>query len=436
MYFVAEKMRTFKLFDYNPFEKNFIFLFLCIFVFFVLDCAKIGPPVPLRKDYTEAEEKEIPSVLIYGTIVENQDSVGVQKYDEASWINLQFMGEIDTTSRGIRVIDVAGNEVPFIREWDVYEDRTFLVLKPGERLDYNTVYVLNIYGTEVYKLDGGYVDFDVDGVGGEAVDDDFVFSFVTLKSDNSKGEWPVIIEDKFPPFVVSSLKFLINEKSTDYLWTDVNIALEIYDHTWQTADTSVIVGKVDAATLSKDDFKIVEEKSGKEITLRSITYIDDLTDADFGRVIIDPTDNLKPQSWYILRVLGGISDMSGNKLGKDDSVVFEEKFRTFTCNHDSTECILDTIPPVILNWKNLGPSFEVAFSELIDIASVTDSSVYIPEVEGDLSIRNEYGQTFVRFATLKRGSVSGYTGFVTEEVRDLAGNKIKEVSYYFERKID
>jgi len=436
MYFVADKMGTFELRGYYPVKKKLLFLFFSIFVFFVANCAKIGPPVPLRKDYTGAEEKVIPPVLVYGTVVENRDSVGVQKYDEASWINLQFKDEIDTTSLGIKVIDVTGNEIQFVREWDVYEDRTFLVLKPKERLNYNTVCVLNISGAEVYKLKGKYVDFDGDGVGGEAIDDDLIFPFVTFKTDNSKGDWSSVTEDKFPPFVVSSLEFLINEKPTDYLWTDVNIALSIYDYAWELADTSVIVGAVDTATISKDDFKIIEENSGEKVTLKSVSYIADPNNADFGKVIIDPGDNLKPQSWYVLRVFGGISDMSGNKLGEEDSVVFQQDFRTFTCNHDSTECVRDTISPVVLDWKDLGPSFEVAFSEIINAESISDSSVYIPDVKGEISLRNELGQTFVRFTTLKRVSVSGYTAFVTDEIRDLSGNKIKEVSHYFGKEVD
>jgi hypothetical protein len=417
-------------------DKKFIFLFFGVTVFFFSGCAKIAPPSPLREDYAGVGEIGVSTISISGTIVEKRDSVGVQKYDEASWINLQFRGEIDTTSQGVRIFNIAGEEIPFTREWNVSSDVSELILKPEERLNYNTIYMLKISGLEMYHLKGKYVDIDGDRIGGEVVDDDFVFPFSTFKTDNSKGDWQGITADKIPPFVTPSLKFLINGEPTDYVWTDVNLALAIYDYTWDMVDTSITVGALDTATLSKDKFKIVEEISKEEVTLKDVNYVSDADSSDFGRVVIDPADNLQPERFYILRVMGGISDLYGNKLGKTDSVVFEKKFKTFSCNYDSTECVSDTTAPVVLSWRNLGPSFEVSFSELINSESLTDSSVYIPDVKGELSTRNECGQTFVRFTTLRRQSVFGHMAFVTGKVSDFAGNKVKEVSYYFEREID
>jgi hypothetical protein len=417
-------------------DKKFIFLFFGVTVFFFSGCAKIAPPSPLKEDYSETGKMIVPAILITGTAVENRDSVGVQKFDKASWINLKFKGEIDTTSRGVKVFNIGGEEVPYVREWNVFSDRTELTLKPEERLNYNTIYMLKISGVEIYKLKGEYVDVNRNGVVGEAVDDDVVFPFVTFKNDNSAGNWDGIAVDKIPPFVTPSLKFFINGKTTDCVWTDVDISLNIYDYTWEMADTSIIVAAVDTVTLDKNKFKIVEEKSKREVDIRDVDYIGNPDTANFGRVLIDPADNLEPERFYILRVFGGISDFYGNQLGSVDSVVFEKKFKTFSCNHDSTQCIEDTTAPVVLSWRNLGTSFEVAFSELIDPESITDSSVYIPDAKGELSFRNEYGQTFVRFTTLKRLSIVGHTAFVTGEVSDMAGNKLKEVNYYFEREID
>ncbi|MBN1694088.1 hypothetical protein JW879_01650 [candidate division WOR-3 bacterium] len=412
---------------------NFLFYF-ALFSFF--SCAKIAPPSPLREGYSETGEMIVPAILITGTAVENRDSVGVQKYDKTSWINLKFKGEIDTTSRGVKVFNIGGEEVPYVREWNVSSDRTELILKPEERLNYNTVYMLKISGIEVYKLKGEYLDVNRNGVVGEAVDDDVVFPFFTFKNDNSKGSWQGITVDKIPPFVAPSLKFLINGKKTDYVWTDVDLSLNIYDYTWEMADTSIIIAAVDTITLDKSKFKIVEEKSKKEVDIKDVDYIGNPDTANFGRVLIEPAFNLEPERFYILRVLGGISDLYGNKLGSVDSVVFEKKFKTFSCNYDSTQCAPDTTAPVVLSWRNLGPSFEVSFSELINSKSITDSSVYIPDAEGELSFRNDCGQTFVRYTTLRRQSIVGHTAFVTEKISDFAGNKVKEASFYFEREID
>jgi hypothetical protein len=422
-------MKNFESVEYVTFKRK---LFLCIVMVFLVFCAKIGPPVPLSESYDALGEEVTPPVLTYGPIAENSDSIGVQKYDEASWIKLQFKGEIDTSSGGIEVLDTRGDKVDFIKEWDVFKDKTYLVLKPVERLDYNTIYVLQISGSKIRKLKGSYVDLNGDGVTGEVIKDDFVFPFVTFRADNSAGDWSGIEEDRFPPFVIPSLKSVIKNKISDYIWTDADLALRIYDYTWRSVDTSVFVRAVDSASIGADDFKIVEENSGKEIAVKGISYISDTKNPVFGRVIIGKVENFKPQSWYTLKVFGGILDEKGNKLGESKSVVFEEKFKTFNCNSDSSQCIKDTIPPEIVSWKNFGVSFEVSFSEIMNSESINKSSIHIPKVEGELSMRNYCGQTIVRFTTLKRVNVLGNTVFLSGEITDLAGNKLKEVSYYFE----
>lgn len=420
----------------NKYNIDKIKVFPIVIIIFTLTCAKVGPPVPLGESYEALGEKVTPPVLTYGAIAENSDSIGVQKYDESSWIKLQFKGEIDTSSGGIKVVDINGNKVDFIKEWDVFKDKTYLVLKPAERLDYNTVYILQISGSKVLKAEGDHTDFNGNGVYGEVIADDFVFPFVTFKSDNSSGDWSGIREDRFSPFIVPTLDFLVENKISNYVWTDANIALNIYDYTWRSADTSVVVRAADSTSIGVEAFEILEENSGEEIAVKEISYINDKKNPVFGRVIIEPAQNFKPQRWYFLKVYGGISDEEGNKLGESDSVVFEKKFKTFNCNSDSSECIKDTISPEVVKWEDFGVAFEISFSEILDSESINENSVYVPKLEGELSIRNYCGQTFVRFTTSKRINLSGYTVFLTGEIRDLSGNKIKEVSHYFERKID
>ncbi|MEJ2568147.1 MAG: Ig-like domain-containing protein, partial [candidate division WOR-3 bacterium] len=227
--------------------------------------------------------------------------------------------------------------------------------------------------------------------------------------------------------------FLLEEKPTDYVWTDVNNALRIYDYTCDMEDTSITVGAVDSVTVNADNFKIIEENSGKETLLGKIDYTGNPGNSDFGRVLIKPAEDLEPESWYVLKVLGGIADSSGNKMGEDSAVVFERRFKAFSCNYDSSDCVRDTTAPAVLEWRNLGAAFEVSFSELIAPESVTDSSVYVPRVKGELFLRNECGQTFVRFVSSRRVSFFGRVAYITGGVVDIAGNKIKEVDHYFER---
>jgi hypothetical protein len=401
-------------------------------IVFLLDCAKIAPPVPLGGRQGIPGAETVPPFLARGSIIDNRDSVGVQKYDESSWIGLQFKGEIDTTSKGIKIFDSKGNKVNYAGEWKIADDRTGLILKPAERLDYNNIYFLKISGTEIRKLNGNYVDLNGDGKSGEALADGLVFPFVTFKADNSPGDWLSIKKDDLPPFIIPSIDFLIENKISDYVWTDANIALNIYDYTWQNADTSIIVVAVDSASIGKDDFKVIDQNSGEEISVKRVSYISDDKNPIFGRIILEMEENFEPQSWYALNVFGDISDYNGNKLGERDSIVFEKAFKTFNCNSDSSECLKDTVSPEIINWENLGVSFEVSFSEIIDPESINENSIYIPDIEGELFLRNEYGYTTVRFVSSKRITLSGSNVFVTVEVRDLAGNKMKEVSHYFE----
>lgn len=414
-------------------DRIFAFLFRGVILLFVLECAKIAPPTPLSSNYSEPGRPVVPVVAVTGNVIENSDSVGVQKFDESSWISLHFKGEIDSTSGGVEVFDAAGKEISYEKEWDISEEATLLVLKPGERLDYNSAYILKVSGKEMRKINGGYLDIDEDGKEREALDDEMVLPFVTFKNDNSKGDWTGIDEDKIPPFVDPSLSFLIEGKSTGYVWTDANIALSIYDYAWDISDTSITVAAVDSATVNTNNFKIVEENGGKEAIIEEIDYTDNPDSLYFGRVLIKLAGNLEPESFYVLKVFGGIADSSGNKIGEESSVVFEEKFKTFSCNHDSSECVSDTTAPSVLDWKNLGTVFEVSFSELIAPESVTDSSLYVPRVEGELFLRNERGQTSARFVSSRRVSFFGREAFITDEIRDIAGNKIKEVEHYFER---
>ena len=423
-------MKAFETLDHFTEKK---FLFRGVILLFALGCAKIAPPVPLSSDYSEPGRPVVPVIAVTGNVIKSSDSVGVQKFDESSWINLHFKGEIDSSSGGVKVFDAAGEEIPYEKEWEISEETTMLVLKPFERLDYNSLYILKVSGNEMREIKGGYLDIDEDGKEREALDDEMVLPFVTFKNDNSKGDWTGIDEDKIPPFVVPTMSFLIEGKSTGYVWTDANIALGIYDYTWDISDTSITVSAVDSATVNPDNIKIVEEKGGKEAIIEEIDYTDNADSSDFGRALIKLAGNLEPESFYVLKVFGGIADSSGNKMGEDSSVVFEKRFKTFSCNHDSSECVPDTTAPSVLDWKNLGTAFEVSFSELIAPESVTDSSVYVPRVEGKLFLRNERGQTSVRFVPSRRVSFFGREAFVTDEISDIAGNKIKEVEHYFER---
>lgn len=435
MYLTLERMENCK-FTVDCFLKKLFFF--SVIILLTLNCAKVAPPVPLSRGGRMAlEGEERLFLVVSGTINKHPDSVGVQRYNKGSWINLQFREEIDTTSAGIKLISLNGSENPFIKEWNFSEGKTELILKPGERLNYNTVYMLKISGAEGYNLMGKHLDLDRDGVAGEPVEDDLIRPFVTLKVDGSRGEWPSDLTDNISPFVAAPLMFLIDGDNTEYIWTDVKLVIYLYDYTWGLADTSVKVQAVDSSTISEDAFEIINERSQKKMAFESVTYISDSLSTDFGRVIIKPSQDFEPGTSYTLKVSGGISDTHGNKLGRKDSVIFTRKFKTFSCNHDSSKCFPDTVAPRVLSWKNLGPAFEVVFSEIIDVSSVTDSSVYLAKVDGDLYIRNECGQSFVRFVTSGRSSVSGYTGFVTGEVMDLAGNRLgKTEEHYFAERID
>ena len=278
-------------------DRIFAFLFRGIILLFALGCAKIAPPVPLSSDYSEPGKPVVPVIAVTGSVIKSSDSVGVQKFDESSWINLHFKGEIDSTSGGIKVFDASGEEIPYEKEWEVSEETTMLVLKPVERLDYNSVYILKVSGKEMRKIKGGYLDIDEDGKEREPLDDEMVLPFVTFKNDNSKGDWTGIDEDKIPPFVVPTMSFLIEGKSTGYVWTDANIALGIYDYTWDISDTSITVAAVDSATVNPDNIKIVEEKGGKEAIIEEIDYTDNADSSDFGRALIKLAGNLEPESF-------------------------------------------------------------------------------------------------------------------------------------------
>ncbi len=352
--------------------------------------------------------------------------------NEGSWIYVHFDDVMDTSFTGIVVEKIDHEKIPYNKEWHIIGGETDLILKPLDSLDYNTIYLFRMNANKVFDIRGNLLDNDNDGAPGESPDDNYVRPFITFKSDGSDGDWPVNFEDKLKPFRSDSLYFLINGKVSMNIWRDVDIAIDIYDERWNTNDTSIVLIGVDSNTINQNTLSLFERDSKAEVMIERVTYIDDTTSSDFGRVTIHPLNILKPGTWYTLRLLGFIADKEGNKLDKD-SIAYEENFRTLECNHDSTKCAEDFAPPTIENWINFRDYFEVEFDEMIDESTITSSTIYLEEsgkrVEGVLSTRNESGRTIVRF-TKSDGNPVSEEATVSEEIKDLIGNRMGKDAHH------
>ncbi|MCK4420615.1 Ig-like domain-containing protein, partial [candidate division WOR-3 bacterium] len=187
----------------------------------------------------------------------------------------------------------------------------------------------------------------------------------------------------------------------------------------------------DESTIDATTAMLLETNSGEVVELSDVDYDDDTTSTEFSRLVLKPNANLKPGTTYTLRLLGAIADDVGIKLDEGNYVAYEEDFTTRCCTHDSSEIADDIEPPYVVGWDVIdepgyADAFEVEFSEEIDPSTIALSTVYLSSVgygNGVLTIRNEAGHTIVRFTRGDGGNVYSYTGWVSAEVKDIAGNR-------------
>lgn len=407
--------------------KKTILIFIVVTLVLIW-CAKTGiSPLSPEEDYKMSEEKPIHLRSISGTLIDHSDLVSIYPDDEASWIFICFDGAIDTSKTGIVVEETNGDEVQYDKEWNITSRETEFILKPADTLDYNTTYIIKVIASEVSDIKGNFLGKGDDNVGGERPDDYYIFAFTTFQSDGSPGDYAVNLEDIFHPWIASGIYFLIGDSLVLDIWTDVNVSIDIYDLNWNEADSSVVIVGADIKTIDETSVMLIFKDSGEEVGLSSVTYEDDTSATDFGRITVKPARHLKPGTTYNLRLLSSIADKAGNKLKKVGYIAYEESFTTLYCNHDSSECTDDVTAPSIESWINLKTAFEVEFREKVDRNTVTESTVYLEEggvrIAGVLTIREERGHTIVRFTRNDGNSVFGATAFISSEIKDLSGNR-------------
>jgi len=390
---------------------NKIFLIFTGSIFLITSCANQGI-TPLSPETDEITGKLSSVSRIFAN---NKDSVSIYPESENSWLYIDFFGEIDTSTAGIIIERFDGMEIHYFKGWSIKRRKTELILKPQDTLEYNTAYLLKVISNKVIDLNNNLIDKDNDGIGGEDYDDDYFYAFTTLKSDGSSGDYAESLTDIFHPFISRDIYFLTVDSIVKEIWTDVDIAINIYDLTWNKTDTSLIISGVDANTVNDSTIMLFLNNSEEVKVTSTIAYESDTAEENFGRVLINPKENLKPERSYILRILGSIKDEEGNKLQKYNNIAFEKEFITLSCNHDSSECLVKA--PFIVNWIYLGSSFEVEFSKRIDRNTINNNTIYLEEngirIDGDLSVRDTGRNSIVVFSRKDGKSISGATAYVT-----------------------
>jgi hypothetical protein len=410
--------------------KKALILFLIVSLI-VISCTEkdTSPLGPTTTDINTSEDN--PVEISFGLSLTAQDSVAVNPNNPGSWIYLRFNDIIDTlNTTGIRIsMTTAGAYIPTTLEWDVSGGETDLNVKPGTTLSFNTTYILRITGSEVIDIYGNALDIDGDGKEGEDVDDDLIIPFQTLRADSTAGDAPVLLEDTLAPRILSGLYFLRRgDTVTGTPWTDAKLAVDIIDLGIDKSDSTIIPIGLPSGSLNSNTIKLLERDSGNEVGI-SISYVGDDSDPDFGRVKITPTSGLLPGTFYKLQLLGSIDDASGNKLNKVNYLASEYFFKSLASDEDSTSVKKDIIPPDIDGWSSSGSSFEVTFTERIDPETISSATIYLSGGgEGFLSVREVLDYTVVKYTRKDGQPVSGYTGVVTADIKDLAGNRKQSIS--------
>ncbi len=411
--------------------KKALILFLTVSLI-VISCTDKDTS-PLGPTTTDIDTSEDNAVTISFGSISSQDSVGVNPADPGSWIYLGFNEVIDTlNTSGIRIsTTTSGTYVPITLEWNISGGETDLNVRPQGTYEYNTTYILRITGSEIIDIYGNTLDIDGDGKEGEAPDDNLIIPFQTFRSDSTAGDAPALLEDTLAPRIVSGFYFLRKgDTVTTNPWTDAKLAVNIIDLKINKNDSTIIPIGLPSSSLNSNTIKLLERDSGSEIGI-SVSYVADTSKDNFGRVKITPTDNLLPGTFYKLQILASIADANGNKLNKVNYLADEYYFQTLASDEDSTSVKKDITPPYVGVWSSFGSSFEVTFNEKIDPETISASTIYLEGgIEGFLSVREVLDYTAVRFTRKDGESVVGYTGVVTSDIKDLAGNRKQSISFH------
>ena len=365
---------------------------------------------------------------VSGRLIDNNLAVGTDPEDQTSWITIMFSNNMEGGNVDVHVYEYTtsgiDDEVEFTKEWDHGTFGSVLLLKPADDLDYNQNYVLKINASGTYDRYGKKLDKDGDEVGGETPDDDYLFYFVTRKSDGSNGDAIPWIEDTLTPVVTSGVSTTDGSSIYGTLYFDFSICIKVEDRTYNSGGT-VVYDDIDDNTVNENTVKVLDYYTGQEVK-GSVSYNKDNTSPLYRYVIFEPDDQFQPDHKYILRLYADIKDEAGNKLWETFPYI-DYTFTTFYQDHNGDTLEIDFRSPYIINYQRDGVYGKIYFNEPIDHNTVGPATIYATSGRQLTYQVGEvmYNGKLVSVVVVSRvdgHNISGTTVRITGAIKDLAGN--------------
>ncbi|MCD6277086.1 Ig-like domain-containing protein [candidate division WOR-3 bacterium] len=365
---------------------------------------------------------------VTGRLIDDNVAVGTEKDDPTSWITIMFSNNMEGGNVDVHVYEYTksgiDDEVEFTKEWDHGSFGSVLLLKPADDLDYNKNYVLKINASGTFDRYGKKLDKDGDEVGGETPDDDYLFYFVTRKSDGSDGDAIPWIEDTLTPVVSSGVRSTDGSNTFTTLYFDYRICIKIEDRTYDTTG-AIIDTFIDDETVNENTVKVLDYYTGEEVS-GSVTYNEDNSSSLNRYVIFKPDDDFQPDHRYILRLYADIKDEAGNKLWETDPYI-DYIFTTSDQDHNGDTLEIDFRPPYIVDYQRDGVYGKIYFSEPIDHNTVGPATIY---ATSGMQLTYQVGEVMyngklvsvVFVSRVDGNNIAGTTVRITGAIKDLAGN--------------
>ncbi|MBI5207493.1 MAG: Ig-like domain-containing protein [Candidatus Firestonebacteria bacterium] len=223
-----------------------------------------------------------------------------------------------------------------------------------------------------------------------------------------------------------------NKLETTYVWSFATgsipdtISPEIIEINPLNRSTSIPINTcitvtfsepIDVSTITDTTFIVI--KSFDTDKFESTSTISGALSYNGTTATFTPAENLDINTEYTVNILSYIKDIYGNPLGKDF-------IWTFTTGSSS-----DITPPEVIDinpWNEakdvpLNTKITVTFSEIINISTLNSSTFYL---NGNIKAEIKYtGKTAVLYPQTELSLNTTYIVTITDKVKDLAGNTIK-----------
>ncbi len=237
--------------------------------------------------------------------------------------------------------------------------------------------------------------------------------------------------DDMHPYVKRFPYYLIGNQEVSTIWTDVSIAVDLADQTYDPYG-EIVTQPVDENTVDTSTV-ILREADSKTSVRGTVSYDNVETSPTLFRVTFDPAEDLKPGTDYELTLKAQeITDAAGNKLSNTQDIVY--KFTTGDRNSDGSVVAEDIVRPDVDHFSNnYDGTFSVYFTEEIDKQTISNATIVLTSkgkrAIGTLSLGawntptspSGIGTT-VTFKPLDNRISSGSV-VVTADIKDLAGNR-------------